>query len=152
MSKKLYMGEQMSSEEKRAWIMVLVTLVAYPTYIAIIMNRRGNAGLAHVAYESTTLRIVGVSIAVGIVLNILAAIFTPGSTSKKDPREREINRVGESVGQGWVVLAGVGALVMSLYKVDYFWISNALYLGFSLSAIFSSATKIVGHRSGFIRI
>jgi hypothetical protein len=41
---------------------------------------------------------------------------------------------------------------MSLYKVDYFWISNALYLGFSLSAIFSSATKIVGHRSGFIRI
>ena len=139
----------MSAEEIRAWIMVLVTIIAYPIYLLIILGRADNAGLAQVEYGSAMIRTIGISVAVSIVLNILTAIFTPGSTSKKDPREREINRVGEFVGQGWVVLAGVSALAMSIYEVKYFWIANALYLGFTLSAIFGSITKIVAHRWGF---
>ena len=139
----------MSAEEIRAWIMVLVTIIAYPIYLLIILGRADNAGLAQVEYGSAMIGTIGISVAVSIVLNILAAIFTPGSTSKKDPGEREINRVGEFVGQGWVVLAAVGALAMSIYEVKYFWIANALYFGFTLSASFGSITKIVAHRRGF---
>jgi hypothetical protein len=54
----------------------------------------------------------------------------------------------EFIGQSFVVLGGVGALVMSIAEADYFWISNAIYLTFVLSAIVASVAKIVAYRRG----
>ena len=39
MSTMFYMGARMSSEEKSAWIMLVVPVVAYATYLAIILGR-----------------------------------------------------------------------------------------------------------------
>jgi hypothetical protein len=50
-----------------------------------------------------------------------------------------------------MAIGGVAAMPMAVAEVDYFWIANAVYLAFLLSAVLQSVTKIVGYRWGFQR-
>jgi hypothetical protein len=52
-------------------------------------------------------------------------------------------------GSRWFLAAGAAAaLVMAMAKVDYFWIANVIYLGFTLWAVAGSALKLVAYRRG----
>jgi hypothetical protein len=57
---------------------------------------------------------------------------------RTDRRDKEIHRFGEYVGQWFVVIGAVGALLLAVAEVDHFWIANELYLAFVLSALLSS--------------
>jgi cell division protein FtsW (lipid II flippase) len=138
----------MSSEEKRAWIMLVVTIAAYVSYLAIILARAGGAPPADVPYVATMLWAIGGAIVVAIVLNILVGIFSPRSAGKKDARDREINRFGEYTGQAFLVIGGVAALILAMAEIPHFWIANAVYLAFVLSAVLGSVAKVVAYRRG----
>jgi cell division protein FtsW (lipid II flippase) len=138
----------MSSEEKSAWVMLVVAACAYAIYLAIILERAANTPLADVPYVSTMLWTIGGAIVVNIVVNILAGIISPKSAGKKDQRDREIYRFGEYVGRAFVVIGGVAALVMAMLELPYFWIANAVYLAFVLSAILSSTARVIVYRRG----
>ena len=58
---------------------------------------------------------------------------------------------GETVGQAFVVIGAVGAMLLALFEFEYFWIANVIYLCFILSAILSSIARIVAYRSGMPR-
>ncbi|QRK08442.1 hypothetical protein JQX13_52495 [Archangium violaceum] len=139
----------MTSEEKRAWIMAVVTLVAYSAYVFIIVGRSENTPLTEVAYVATLLWNIGSAIVASIVLHIAVTIVSPKEAGQKDQRDREINRFGEYVGQSFVIIGGVAALVMAMAELNHFWIANAIYLAFVLSSLLGSATKIVAYRLGF---
>ncbi|MEV6522465.1 hypothetical protein AB0M43_11020 [Longispora sp. NPDC051575] len=139
----------MPTEEKRAWIMVVVSAVAYATYAVIILGRAGPTPLAEVPYVATLLWTVGGAIVASIALTILASIAGPRETRHKDQRDREINRFGEHIGQSLVVAGGVAALAMALADWDHFWIANVICLAFFLSAVLASVAKIVAYRRGF---
>lgn len=139
----------MSHDEKSAWIMGLLAIATYATYLVIVLRRAGDTPLPEVPYVSTLLWTIGASIVASIVLHIVIAAASPKEAGKKDQRDREINRFGEYVGQSFVVIGGVAALGMSLLKLDHFWIANAIYLAFTLSAILGSIAKIVSYRWGF---
>jgi cell division protein FtsW (lipid II flippase) len=68
---------------------------------------------------------------------------------KMDQRDREINRFGEYIGQSFVVIGGVAALILSMAEFDHFWIANAVYLAFVLSALLGSTAKVIAYRRGF---
>ena len=68
---------------------------------------------------------------------------------QKDQRDREIHRFGEYIGQSFVVIGGVAALVLAMAEADHFWIANAIYLAFVLSSVLGCAAKIVAYRRGF---
>ena len=137
----------MALEEKRAWIMLVVTVGAYAAYLVTILGRAASAPLVDVDYAQSLLLTIGAAIVVGIVLNIVAGIASP--SQKKYQRDREINRVGEYVGQSFLVVGGVAALLLAMLEAPYFWIANAVYLAFVLSSLLGSAAKIVGYRRGF---
>ena len=139
----------MSFEEKGAWIMAVVSPTAYLAYLAVILGRADGTPLAEVSYVSTMLWSIGAAIVASILLVILVAIASPKDADKKDQRDREINRFGEYIGQSFVVIGGVAALIMSMAELDHFWIANVIYLTFVLSAILGSVTKIVAYRRGF---
>jgi hypothetical protein len=40
------------------------------------------------------------------------------------------------------------AFVLALAGADHFWIVNALYLAFTLSAVTESASKVIAYRRG----
>jgi len=138
----------MASEEKRAWIMVVVSVCAYGAYLAIILGRAGSTPLTEVAYVAPLLWSVGASILASIVLFIAASMASPADIGKKDQRDRDIHRYGEYVGQFFLVAGAIAALVMAMAELDHFWIANVLYLGFVLQAVLGSTLKIIAYRRG----
>lgn len=139
----------MAIEEKRAWIMVAVTIVSYATYLAVVLGRPGDAPLVQEPYVSPLLWTVGAAIAASIALHITVAALSPECANTKDQRDREIHRFGEYIGQSFVVIGGVAGLVLAMADAEQFWIANAIYLAFVLSAILGSTAKIVFYRLGF---
>ncbi|WP_344967378.1 hypothetical protein [Streptosporangium fragile] len=139
----------MPFEEKQAWIMAVVSAVAYVTYLALLLGRAGSTPLAEVPYVPVMLWTIGGAIVAAIVLRVVAAALAPEDAGKKDQRDREINRFGEHIGQSFVVVGGVAAILLAMAETDQFWIANVLYLAFVLSAILGSVAKIVAYRRGF---
>jgi hypothetical protein len=142
-------GCAVAFEEKRAWIMLVVSAVAYTVYVAIVLGGRGGVGLTEVSYAPALLWTVGAAIVAAIALSIAADVTSPRGAAKRDQRDQEIGRLGDHVGQSFVVIGGVAALFMAMSEVDYFWIANVIYLTFVLSAVLGSVTKIVAYRRGF---
>lgn len=140
----------MAFEEKRSWIMVVVTIASYAAYLGVVLRwHEGAAPLAQTPYVSALLWTVGAAIVTQIALNIMVAILSPEGANTKDQRDREIHRFGMYIGQSFIVIGGVAGLALAMVRADQFWIANAIYLAFVLSAILSSTAKIVAYRSGF---
>jgi hypothetical protein len=139
----------MAFEEKRAWVMGVVAIAAYATYLAVVLGRADGVALAEVPYASVLLWSVGAAIAVTIALHIAIALASPGEADVKDERDRAIARFGELTGQSFVVLGGVVALVLAMTEADHFWIANTVYLAFVLSAVLGSVARIGAYRWGF---
>lgn len=139
----------MAFEEKRAWMMALVTIGAYATYAVVVLGRAGDTPLTEVPYASTLLWTIAGAIVASIVAQIAVSTVSPEGANEKDQRDREINRLGEYIGQSFVVIGGVAALGMAMARWDHFWIANVIYLCFALSAVTGSVAKIVAYRRGF---
>ncbi|CRK56480.1 hypothetical protein [Alloactinosynnema sp. L-07] len=138
----------MAVEEKRAWIMAVVTVCAYAVYAAIVLGRAGDVPLVDVSYVAPMLWSIGAAIVASIVLHIAVSIASP-DPNKRDQRDREIGQFGDYVGQSFVVIGGVTALILSFVEADHFWIANAVYLAFALSGILGSVARIFAYRKGF---
>ena len=139
----------MSFEEKSAWIMGVVAVGSYSVYLANVLALAGRTPLTEVSYVAPLLWTVGASIAASIALHAVMGIASPRDAGKKDQRDKEIYRFGEYIGQSFVVIGGVAALLMAMAELDHFWIANVIYLTFVLSAILGSVAKIVAYRRGF---
>lgn len=90
----------------------------------------------------------GGAIAVGIIAGIVIGL-SPEGGGKRDQRDREIYRFGEYIGRSFVVIGGVAALVLAMFQAPYFWIANAVYLSFVLSAVASTSSRLLAYRRGF---
>jgi membrane glycosyltransferase len=139
----------MTFEEKRAWVMLVTSVVAYLVYVAVVLGRLDGGPLADVSYVGSLLWTVGLTILANIVINIALGIASPREAQQKDERDREIWRFGDHVGQSFVVIGAVAAMIMAMLELDYFWIANAVYLCFALSAILGSIAKVIAYRRGF---
>lgn len=138
----------MSYEEKRTWVYLVSSAVTYGVYLAVVTGRALHSPVAQVPYASLLLWTTGASIIASIVGNVLFEAAKPSDSRQRDVRDREISRYGEHASR-WFVFAGAAtALVMAMARWDYFWITNVIYLGFTLWAISGSALKLVAYRRG----
>ncbi len=138
----------MSFEEKGNWVYAVVVVSTYVAYVAIILGRAEDVPLADVSYASAMLWTIGIAVGLSILGHIAVAISKPSEADKSDVRDKEIYRFGEYIGG---IVVGVGMLVplgLTMAESDYFWIANAIFLVFVLSAITSSIVKIVAYRRG----
>ena len=139
----------MAHQEKRAWIMLVVTVVAYTAYAVVVLTRAHGTPITEVAYAAVLIASIVLAIAANIVLDIVTSIGTPRSEYKADARDKEIARIGDLTGQSLLVVGAVAAMVLAMLDTNQFWIANVLYLGFVLSALLGSLAKIAGYRDGF---
>jgi len=147
MSTLLYMGGAVSYEEKGAWAYLVATVVTYAGYLVVILGRADGRPLADMAYVPTILWAIGIAIGLSILGRIAIAI-AEGDDPNMDVRDKDINRFGEYVG-GQVV--GFGMLLpfgLTLAEADHFWIANAIYAVFVVSALISTPVKLVAYRRG----
>ncbi|MCY1139180.1 hypothetical protein OWR29_14370 [Actinoplanes sp. Pm04-4] len=126
----------MTSEERRAWSLAVISLIAYLVYLVAV--------LAGADYVPALLWTIGGAIVVNIAVDI-----SFGHGQKPDQRDREIGRFGDHIGQSMVVAGAVTAMLLALFEARYFWIANVIYLAFVLSAVLGSTAKIFAYRRGF---
>jgi hypothetical protein len=143
------MGAGMSFEEKNTWVYALVSVGAFAAYLVTILGRAQGVPVSEVPYVGAMLWSIGAAIVASIVGRIVIAVVWPRDADRTDQRDKEIYRFGEYVGQWFVAIGAVAALVLAMVEVDHFWIANELYLAFVLSALLSSAAKLVAYRRGF---
>jgi hypothetical protein len=136
-------------EEKRAWIRLVVSVVAYAGYVVIVVSRADGRPLRDVPYAGTLLWTVGAAIVGSIVAEIVIGVVNPRASRAKDERDREIGRLGEYTGQSFVVIGAVAAMLMAMAEWDWFWIANVIYLCFVLSAVLGGVTKVIVYRRSF---
>ena len=59
-------------------------------------------------------------------------------------------RLRESfVGQAFVVIGATAAMLMAMADWNRFWIANVIYLGFAISSVLGSLTKVLVYRGRF---
>jgi hypothetical protein len=136
----------MSYEEKSTWVLGILAIVTYGIYLAIILGQAGSVPLVEVDYVPVLLWTIGGSIVASIVIHIFLGAQT--GRDIKDPRDREIYRRGEHIGQSFLVIGALAAMLMAMFEWDTFWIANVIYLAFVLSAILAFITKSVFYRAG----
>ena len=88
----------MTHQEKRAWIMLVVSTVAYGVYAGIILSRADGQPLQLVPYAATLLWTVGAAIGASIVAETGIGVVNRGASRLKDVRDRQIGALGDQVG------------------------------------------------------
>lgn len=139
----------MAHQEKRSWIMLVVTVIAYGWYVLTVTGRSGVGGLPQVSYSGVLLASVGGAIVASIVAEIGLGVVAPGASRERDVRDRQIGRLGEYIGQSFVIAGAIAAMLMAMAGWDRFWIANVIYLGFVLSAVLGSIAKLAMYRGSF---
>lgn len=139
----------MTLEERRAWIRLVVAVAAYAGYVAVLLGRAGGRSLIDVPFSVALLVSVGAAIVAGVVLETVTGAANPRASRLKDVRDREIGVLGDHVGQSFVVIGAVAAMLMAMAGWERFWIANVIYLCFVLSAVSGNVTKVVVYRGGF---
>ncbi len=139
----------MAHQEKRAWIMLVVSAAAYAVYAATVLSRAGGHPLPRVPYAAALLWTVGAAILASIVAETALGVVNPRASRLKDARDRQIGQLGDHIGSSFVVIGAVAAMLMAMAGWDRFWIANVIYLCFFLSAILGSVTKVIAYRKPF---
>ena len=139
----------MTLTEKRAWITLIVTVVTYAAYVVTILRRADGNPLPEVHYTGPLLTTIVVAIVAAMAAEMVLGMFTPNASRVRDVRDKEINRLGEYVGQSFVAVGGGAAMLMALVEWDWFWIANVIYLCFALAAVLSAITKVVIYHRPF---
>lgn len=147
----------MSNEEKGQWVYLVVIVVTYGAYLVIILGQLGQTAPADIDYVPTMLLAIGVGIALAIVGRIVveivgrisAEIAGDAEGHDADVRDRDVGRFGEYFAGTVLGVGMVVPFVLTLAELDYFWIANAMYLAFVVSAVVGAAVKLVAYRRGF---
>jgi hypothetical protein len=139
----------MTLEERRSWTLLAVAVAAYGVYLTTVLARAASVPLDRVDYVPVLLWSVGVAIVAGILISVALGMVTPKREWKNDVRDRDIALAGDRVGQAFLVLGGVAALLLAIVEAPHFYIANVVYLCFVLSSVLGSVTRVVVYRRGF---
>ena len=142
----------MSYEERGQWVYLIAIVLTYGAYVAIVLGQVAQTPLAEVDYVPTMLWAIGIGIALSIVgrivVEIAAQIASPSESHEADVRDRDIGRFGEYFAGTVLGIGMVVPFALTLAEFDYFWIGNAMYLAFALSALIGTTVKLVAYRRG----
>ena len=150
----------MSYEERGQWVYLVANVLAFAAYASFLLARAGSLPLANDVYVPALLLTIGIAIGLSIAGRIAVEIAarikgemagelaSDSAEYTADVRDRDIGRLGEYVGG---IVLGVGMIVpfvLALAEFEQFWIANAIYLVFALSAFVGTIVKLVAYRRG----
>lgn len=141
-------------EERIAWVQLVVTVVGAIFYVVWTLQEAAGGPLTDVVWWPIMLWTIGGGIVLSILLSILwglgAGLRDPDGVGASDQRDRDISRMAARVGQSFLVIAGLGVLVLCAFEADWFWIANTMFFGFLLSAFVGGVASVVAYRRGLV--
>ena len=138
----------MSYEEKNTWVFAFLAPLAYAVYLVLLFSQLGGRPLPEADYVWPMAGTILGAIVVGILGGIVVGITSGKDGGKADLRDKQIGRFGEQVGNSFIVIGAIGALILCFIAAPHFWIANLLYLCFVLAGILSSLAKLAAYRRG----
>ena len=142
----------MSSEERGQWVYLVAIVLTYGAYVAIVLGQAAQTPVADVDYIPVMLGaiIIGIALAIvgRIVVEIAGQIADPSDRHETDVRDRDIGRFGEYFAGTILGIGMVVPFVLTLAEFEYFWIANAMYFVFVLSALVGAGIKLIAYRRG----
>ena len=139
----------MSFEEKGTWAYTIVVLVVAAVYFASVLGPVGEVPVSEIEYVRPMIRAIIVTIVVTILAYILVAMSAPSEADKKDQRDKDINRFGQSIGYSVLGLLNLLPLGLAMAEFEQFWIANAIFLVGVVTGTIVSIMKIIAYRRGF---
>jgi hypothetical protein len=138
-----------SFEEKNTWIYGLTALLAGTVYLIFIGSQAGTRPVTEIDYVLPMIGAIVGAVLLSIVAIIVVSIAAPGEADKSDERDRLINRRGDQIAFYVLSVLALVPLGLAFIEADHFWIANALYAAFVLTAVVASLVKIAAYRRGF---
>lgn len=143
----------MAYMERTIWAQLIASVIGLVVYLALIVPQLITTPVGEIAWVWPMVGTIAGGIVLSIVLSIawgiVARMRDPELEHTADQRDREIERFGERVGQGFLAIGAIGALILAMVEAPWFWIGNALFLGFFLSAALGGMARLGAYRRGF---
>lgn len=141
-------------EERNMWSSLIVSVIGVIVYVVVVLQEAAGRPLAEVGWWPVMLWTIGGSIVAAIVVSVVWGIVAgtrdPDGVGRSDERDREISRMGSRVGQSFLVIAGLGVIVLCGLQAHWFWIANTMFFGFALSAIVGGIAGVTAYRRGLV--
>ncbi len=138
--------------ERTAWIGLVTSAISITVYIAIVAPQLGSRPVGEIDWAVPMLWTVGAGIVVtllaGVVWGTVERMRHSDDRPVEDIRDRDISQLGSRVGQAFLVIGILAALVLCAITADWFWIANALYLGCAVSALVDVVARVIVYRAG----
>jgi MFS family permease len=144
----------MAYEERNVWASLIVSVLGMIAYVVIVLQQAAGGPLTDVDWVPIMLWIIGAgivgAIVVSIVWGIVAGMFDPDGVGRSDQRDRDIAHMSTRVGQAFLVIAGLGVILLCAFEADWFWIANTMFFGFALSSIVGGIASVIAYRRGLV--
>jgi len=141
-------------EERNAWAGLIVSVIAVTVYVVLVLQQAGSGPVTDVDWVPLMLWTIGggivAAILVSIAWGILAGMRDPDGVGKSDQRDRDIAHMSTRVGQAFIVIAGLGVIVLCAFEADWFWIANTMFFGFAVSSIVGGIASVIAYRRGLV--
>ena len=141
-------------EERNTWAGLIASVIGMAVYVIVVLQQAGGGPLTDVVWWPIMLWVIVGSIVASIVISILWGIIAgmrdPDNVGTSDVRDRDIARMGSRVGQAFMVIAGLGVIVLCAFEADWFWIANTMFFGFFLTAFLGGIASVIAYRRGMI--
>ncbi|TQO19768.1 hypothetical protein FB472_1345 [Rhodoglobus vestalii] len=141
-------------EERNVWSGLIVTLIAMTVYVSVVLQQAADGPLDEVVWWPIMAWTIGVSIVAAVVVSVLwgiiAGLGDADGVGKSDQRDRDISRMSDRVGQAFLVIGGLGVLVLCAFEADWFWIANTMFFAFATSAFIGGIASVIAYRRGLV--
>lgn len=139
-------------EERNVWANLVIMLIAMTVYVILIVQQAAGGPLENVQWWPTMAWTIGASIVASIIVSalwgIIAGMRDPDGVGKSDQRDRDIARMSDRVGQAFLVIGGLGVIVLCAIEADWFWIANMMFFAFAISAFIGGIASAIAYRRG----
>ncbi|WP_225855716.1 hypothetical protein [Microbacterium algeriense] len=141
-------------EERNAWAGLIVSPIVMVVYVTLVLQQAAGGPLTDVDWFPLMLWVIGGgivgTIVLGIVWGMIAGVKDPDGVGRSDIRDRDISRMGSRVEQAFVVIAGLGVIVLCAVGADVFWIANTMFAGFAIAAVVGGIARVTAYRRGLV--
>lgn len=141
----------MSYAERNTWVQLLGTVLAVTCYVVLVAGMWQGQPPAGPDWIWAMVWSIGGGLTLTIIGSItwnLAAGVKRGPETSMDERDTHIAHIAERTGNGFLVIAGIAAIVLCATSAAHFWIGQVIFAGFAVSSFVSSLTAAILYRVG----
>lgn len=139
--------------ERAAWAGLIAAIPTFAVYGIVVLQLADGGDPTLVDWLPVMLWTIGGGAALTAIVTIVWGIFAgirDPQAGASDMRDEEISRLGGRVEHAFLIVAGLGVIVLCGIGADVFWIANTMFAGFAISALVGGIARVVAYRRGLV--